>query len=134
MPQMLSTLLRTLAILASLVLLASFTFFAIDQAGGASNQAQAEVAASGNQTEGPAIRGLNGKSGIRATIDSVAGDLVSPAQSWAPGHAGSWSYRSYDLGIGLLVYGVGLGALARAAGLARRPQGTRRTDQALPRF
>jgi hypothetical protein len=131
---MLSTLLRTVAILASLVLLASFTLFAIDQAGGASHQAQAEVAAAGNQTLGPAINGPGAKTGIRGTIDSVARTLVSPVSSWAPGRTDSWGSRSFELAIGLLIYGVGLGALARAAGLARRPQGAHRGDQALPRF
>jgi hypothetical protein len=131
---MLSTLLRTLAILASLVLLASFAMFAIDQAGGASNQAQSEVAAAGDQTLGPAIHGPAAKTGIRGTIDSAAGDLVSPFSSLAPGASQSWGARGFDLAIGLLIYGVGLGAIARAVGLARRPRIAPRGDQPLPRF
>ena len=75
---MVSTLLRTIAILASLVLLTSFSLFAIDQAGGASNQAQSEVDGGGNQALGPAIHGAGAKTGVRRTIDSAAGDLVSP--------------------------------------------------------
>jgi hypothetical protein len=132
--QMLSKLLRTLAILASLVLLASFAMFAIDQAGGASNQAQAEVAAAGDQTLGPAIHGPGAKTGVRGTIDSAARDLSSPFSSWAPGHTDSWGSRSFDLVIGLLIYGVGLGALARAAGLSRPPRLAPRGDEPLPRF
>jgi hypothetical protein len=131
---MLSRILRTVAILASLVLLASFAMFAIDQAGGASNQAQSEVAAAGNQTLGPAIHGPGAKTGVRGTIDSAARTLASPFHSWAPGHANSWGSRGYDLAVGLLVYGLGLGALARAAGLARGPRLTPRSDDPLPRF
>lgn len=131
---MLSTLLRTLAILASLVLLASFALFAIDQAGGASNQAQSQVAAAGNQTLGPPLRGPGPNTGFRGTIDSAARDLVSPFASLAPGATESWGSRSFDLAIGLLIYGVGIGALARAVGLARRPRIGHHGDQPLPRF
>jgi hypothetical protein len=130
---MLSTLLRTLAILTSLVLLVSFALFAIDQAGGASHQAQAEVAAAGNQTLGPAIN-AGAETGVRGTIDSAARTLVSPFHAWAPGHANSWSSRVFDLVIGLLIYAVGLGAIARAAGLSRVPRLPTHGDQALPRF
>jgi len=118
---MVSTILRTLAVAASLVLLASFALFAIDQAGGASNQAQAQVAAAGNQTVGPPIRGVGAKSGFRGTVDSAARDLTSPFNSWAPGAINSWGSRGFELTLGLLIYGVGLGALARAVGLTRRP-------------
>jgi len=131
---MVSTLLRTLAILASLVLLASFALFAIDQAGGASNQAQAEVAAAGNQTLGPPIHGIGAKTGVRGTLDSVARDLVSPVRSWAPGRTDSWGSRGFELAFGLLIYGVGLGALARAVGLSRGPRLAGPSDPALPRF
>jgi hypothetical protein len=132
---MLSTTLRTLAILASIVLLASFAMFAIDQAGGASNQAQAEVGGGGGQPVGPAIHGPGSKVGVRSTIDSAARDLSSPFHSLAPGSSGSWISHSFDLLVGLLVYGLGLGALARATGLARTPRLARRHgDEALPRF
>ncbi len=132
---MISTILRAAAILASLVLLASFALFAIDQAGGASNQAQAEVAAAGNQTVGPPIRGAGSKTGFRGTVDSVAGDLVSPFHAWAPGPDGSWGSRVFELALGLLIYAVGLGALARAVGLSRVPRLPAASgDRALPRF
>jgi hypothetical protein len=131
---MLSTLLRTLAILASLVLLSSFALFAIDQASGASHSAQAEVAAAGDQTLGPAISGQGTKGGARGKLDSVARTLVSPFHSWAPGGDNTMSSRGFDLAIGLLIYGVGLGALARAAGLSRTPHLPARRDEALPRF
>jgi hypothetical protein len=131
---MLSKLLRTIAILASLVLLASFALFAIDQAGGASHSAQVEVDASGAQALGPAINGPGTKNGVRGKLDSVARTLVSPFHSWAPGKDNSMGSRGFDLVIGLLIYGLGLGALARAAGLSRTPHLPARRDQALPRF
>jgi hypothetical protein len=131
---MVSTILRTLAILASLVLLASFALFAIDQASGASHSAQAEVAAAGNQTLGPAISGSGTQGGVRGKLDSVARTLVSPFHSWAPGKDDTMGSRGFDLVIGLLIYGVGLGALARAAGLSRKPHLPAHRDGALPRF
>jgi hypothetical protein len=135
MSQMLSRTLRTLAILASLVLLVSFAMFAIDQAGGASNQAQAEVGGGGGTPVGPAIHGPGAKVGVRSTIDSAAKDLASPYASLSPGSAGSWASHSFDLVIGLLIYGLGLGALARAVGLARPAHlAGHRGDEALPRF
>ncbi len=131
---MLSTLLRTLAILASLVLLASFALFAIDQASGASNEAQSLVSASGAQALGPAIKGPGAKTGVRGTLDAAAGDLISPFASLAPGSTDSWGSRTVDLALGLLIYGFGLGALARATALTRRPRIGQHGDHALPRF
>ena len=87
--EMISAALRTVAILASLVLLTSFSLFAIDQAGGASQQAQAEVGSSGAQVLGPAIQGAGAEHGFRGTLDDVDRALVTPIHAFAPGPAGS---------------------------------------------
>ncbi|MEA2266648.1 MAG: hypothetical protein QOE27_2231 [Solirubrobacteraceae bacterium] len=120
MRQMISAALRTVAVLASLVLLASFSLFAVDQAGGASQQAQAEVGSSGAQVLGPAIQGAGAEQGFRGTLDDVDRALVAPIHPFAPGPAGSWAERSVELAGGLLIYGLLLGVLARSAGLAWR--------------
>jgi hypothetical protein len=117
---MIAAVLRTAAVLASIVLLVSFSLFAIDQAGGASQQAQAEVGASGAQTLGPALQGA-GSHGVRGTLDEVDRALVSPVHGLAPGSPDSWAQRSFELAGGLLLYGLLLGILARSTGLARRP-------------
>ncbi len=117
---MLAALLRTVAVLASLVLLASFSLFALDQAGGASQQAQAEIGFSGAQTVGPALRGAGAETGVRAVLDDTDRALLRPVHSLAPGHPGSWGARGFELAFGLLFYGLGLGIIARGAGLARR--------------
>ncbi len=117
---MVSALLRTVAVLASLVLLVSFSLFAVDQAGGASQQAQAEVNGSGAQTVGPALGGAGAEQGARATIDQVDRALVSPVHALAPGQAGGWGARTFELVCGLLFYGVLLSILARSSAFAHR--------------
>jgi hypothetical protein len=118
--EMISATLRLAAVLATLVLLTSFSLFALDQAGGASQQAQAEVTSSGAQIVGPALHGAGAETGVRARIDDANRALVSPFQSFAPGSADSWASRSFELACGLLLYGLCLGVLARSTGLARR--------------
>jgi hypothetical protein len=117
---MISTILRVAAVLASLVLLTSFSLFAIDQAGGASQQAQVEVGSAGGETLGPALHGAGGESGVRGTIDDVDRSLVSPVHSLAPGTQNAWGARIFELVCGLLIYGLLLGILARSVGLVGR--------------
>jgi hypothetical protein len=117
---MISTILRTAAVLASLVLLTSFSLFAIDEAGGASQQAQVEVGAAGAEPLGPALHGVGAETGVRGTIDEVNRALVSPVHSLAPGKANAWGARTFELVCGLLLYGLLLGILARSTGLAGR--------------
>lgn len=118
---MIASALRLAAVLASLVVLTSFSLFAIDQAGGASEQAQVEVTGSGAQTLGPALHGAGGEHGVRRTIDDVNRALVSPVHAFAPGGSSTWGSRGFDLVGGLLLYGLILGILARSTGLARHP-------------
>ncbi|MGI8803416.1 MAG: hypothetical protein ACR2KV_14830 [Solirubrobacteraceae bacterium] len=112
---MISAVLRTAAVLATLVLLASFSLFTVDQAGGASQQAQAEI----GSTVGPPIHAVAAEQGARATLDGVDRFLLTPVTAFAPGQPDSWGYRSVALALGLLLYGVFLGILARSTGLAR---------------
>ncbi len=126
---MVSATLRLAAVLASLLLLTSFSLFALDQAGGASQQAQAEVTSSGAQIVGPALHGAGAETGVRARIDDANRALVSPIEPYAPGSADSWAAHGFELAGGLLLYGLGLGVLARSIGLAhRRSAGPPRTE------
>ena len=130
---MIAASLRLTAVLATLVLLTSFSLYAIDQAGGASQQAQAEVASSGAQIVGPALRGAGAETGVRGGIDDANRALLAPILPFAPAGPDSWAARSFELACGLLLYGLGLGVLARATGFARR----RRVDgpgRAQPHF
>jgi hypothetical protein len=119
---MISSAIRLAAILASLVLLVSFGLFAFDQAGGASNQAQAEVGSAGAQVLGPPIRTAGSdKGGVRGAIDDVNRVLVSPVHALAPGGSSAWGTHIFDLLGGLLLYGLILGIVARSTGLAKHP-------------
>ncbi len=118
---MISSTLRLAAILASLVILVSFALFGLDQAGGASHQAQAEVGSSGAQVLGPAIHGTGSGNGVRGAIDDVNRVLVSPVHALAPGGSSAWGTRTIDLIGGLLLYGLILGILARSTALAKHP-------------
>lgn len=112
-------LIRLVAVLASLTLLVSLGLFALDQSGSASQQAQAEVNASGAQALGPAVPVGAHHSVVRRTIDDAADALASPYASLAPGHRTDWGYRLTVTLLGLLIYAFGLGTLARSLALAR---------------
>jgi hypothetical protein len=111
--------LRTVAILATLVMLLSFALFALDQASGASQQARAQVDAGGAQPAGPAVPkpGLDHR--VRRAIDGASDGLGAPFAAVAPGQDSSWARHLFVLLGGLLAYGFGVGALARTAGLSR---------------
>ncbi|GAC1440083.1 MAG: hypothetical protein NVSMB51_18880 [Solirubrobacteraceae bacterium] len=122
---MLERLIRTAAVIASLTLLVSLGLFAIDQSGSASQQAQAEVNASGAETLGPPLSVGRRHSVVRRAIDDVSDKLESPFAALAPGRRSDWGYHLVLTGLGLLIYGFGLGALARSLALARlRPPPT----------
>jgi hypothetical protein len=116
--EMMARILRFAAVLMSLAMVVSFVLFAVDQAGGASQKAQAEVVGGGGQTLGPAVKGVSNH-GARHMIDEINNALASPFAAFATGGSDSWSHRGIDVLAGLLVYGLGLGALSRAVGLAR---------------
>lgn len=116
---MLGRTLRLAAIAASCLLLVSLGLFAVDQSGSASQQAQGLVNRSGAQALGPAVSVGPRHGKVRVAIDDAADTLSSPFRSFAPGQPGSWGYRIFATVLGLLVYGFGLGTLARSVTLAR---------------
>jgi hypothetical protein len=128
--EMIASLMRCIAVVACLVLVASFSLFALDQAGGASQQAQSEAAgttvqqtdptSATGQTLGAALAGGGAEHGLRATIDDANRTLLTPVHPFAPGAPNSWGARCFELVGGLLLYGLLLGILARSTALARR--------------
>jgi len=93
-----------------LFLVASFVYFAADQAGGASKTAVAEIN-SPNPTLSPASK-HHGQP--RRFIDDVASTLTSPFRSILSGGS-QWARELFLTICGLLLYGFGLGFLARYA-------------------
>lgn len=116
---MLERTLRLLATCACGFLLVSLGLFAVDQSGTASQQAQTEVNHAGAQALGPPVSVGAHHSAVRVAIDDTADALSSPFAILAPGSADAWGYRMFTTMLGLLVYGFGLGAIARYVALAR---------------
>lgn len=114
MSVMVHRVLVTVSFVACALIVASFTFFAVDQVSGASSNQVAEIAGSAPTTakQAPTKQGP-----IQRFVDSAAKDLTYPFQS-ALTSSSQWANHLLLLVLGLTVYGVGLGYLARySAGL-----------------
>jgi hypothetical protein len=114
-------LLRLASFVICLIVIASFVVFAVDQTKSASGHQQ-EVVASGSPvaTNGSGVTGqapttgASHKSSIHKAIDEASGDLTSPFSSIVSSSSSEWAERGSRLLLALLVYGFGLGYLARA--------------------
>ncbi len=95
-------------------MLASFITFAVDQTKSASTRQQAQLA--GNEPATSATTPTPApeyKSGLHRTIDDISSEVTSPF-SGVVSSSSEWTTRSVKLLLALLVYGFGLGYLARA--------------------
>lgn len=90
------------------LIIASFAFFAVDQVSGASNQQVAQIAG-GSPT--PPSNHVH-HAGLRRFVDSAASDLTYPFHSLVQSSS-QWANQLLLLILGLAVYGVGVGYLAR---------------------
>jgi len=101
--------LGTVSFVCCALIIASFTFFAVDQMSGASQQQAAETAG----TPIPAAKPTH-HSQPRRFVDGTAKDLTYPFHSLV--HSGSaWADQLFLLVCGLALYGVALGYLRRYA-------------------
>jgi hypothetical protein len=111
-------LLRLASLAICLIVLASFTIFAVDQAKGASShQQQALVKGAPSNTNGEG-RGKSGSSAAKESsahkaVDEVSNSLTSPFSGITAGSKSSWTIHGTDLLLALVIYGFGLGFLAR---------------------
>jgi hypothetical protein len=93
------------------LVLASFGLFALDQLAGASKHQQTELA-SGTPATPPPVTAHHGRDQPRRFIDGAARTLTSPFSSIV--QSGSqWVQHMVPTIFALLVYGLGLGFLAR---------------------
>jgi hypothetical protein len=113
-------LLRALAILTSLVVIAGWSAFAIDETRGASQRTQAEIAgeragsqASPTTAEERARERVH--SPARETIDDLNDVLLRPFVFVTDGSPSQWVRRSVSAILALLLYGFALGWVARFA-------------------
>jgi len=111
-------LLRTVAVIASAIVLVSFGLFAIDETRDASNASVAAIAglqatrvADPTADEERAREKAHGK--VHEAIDDADDVLVKPFASIAGDSSSSWVRRGVPTLLALLVYGLGLSFLAR---------------------
>lgn len=106
-------LLRIASLLICLVVAASFLVFAIDQTKTASGHQQEQVAAIGpGAASTPAKHGTH-ESSIHEGLDEASRTLTSPFAGIVSDSNSEWATRGGRLILALLVYGFGLGFIAR---------------------
>jgi hypothetical protein len=105
-------LIRLASFVLCLFVIASFGIFAIDQTKTASSHQQEELA---NGAAPSASRSGTGthEGSLHRTIDEVAEEVTSPFAGIVSSSSSEWASRSVKLLLALLVYGFGLGYLAR---------------------
>jgi hypothetical protein len=106
---MVSTFLRTAAVVCSLLIALSLLFFIIDQTKGSDTQAQQEISGVLHPVAPPPPK--HGQP--RRFIDHAAHDLTTPFNSIAASK-GPWVRHLVPDVLGILLFGLGLGFLARA--------------------
>ena len=112
---MLERVLRIVAILVSLVVVVSFGLFAIDELNGASSRNEAKLAQDLESNPPPAAERQREKDhgAIRETIDDANDVVVSPFEGIVSTSDSRWAQRGVPALLALLVFGLGLGFLAR---------------------
>ena len=112
-------LLRLASILICLTVIASFAIFAFDQTSNASTHQQEEL--NGAPPAASTSTGIGGstatapqhKSALHSAIDSASNGLTSPFSGITSGSSSQWAMHGVNLVLALVVYGFGLGFLAR---------------------
>jgi hypothetical protein len=112
--------LRFAAVVCSLLVLAGWGWFVIDETSAASEQSQAEIAgqvaartASPDPDQERARENVNSK--VHEWVDDANDVLLKPFSAIAESSSSKWVRRTVPALLGLLVYGFGLGLLARVA-------------------
>jgi cytoskeletal protein RodZ len=115
----LTSLLRLASLIICLIVVASFALFVLNQTGSASIHQQEEInpgTAASTVAPGspaPAPRKHSQESSARKTIDDASKTLTSPFSGVTAGSSSQWLVRGVNLLLALIVYGFGLGFLAR---------------------
>jgi hypothetical protein len=115
----LASALRLASILLCLIVAASFVLFVVNQTSSASAHQQEELNnAAPGATAAPSAGSAtphkaSGKSSPRKVIDEASEAITSPFSAAADATSDQWLKRGIDLLLALLVYGFGLGFLAR---------------------
>jgi hypothetical protein len=104
--------LRLSSFVICLIVAVSFLLFVVNQTNTASNHQQEIV--SGNAAPGSATTTKPSHIGsVHKTIDEASNTLTSPFSGVTAGSTSQWAIRGVNLLFALVVYGFGLGFLAR---------------------
>jgi hypothetical protein len=113
-------LLRLASFVICAIVIASFAIFVVHQTSGASSRQQAAI------TGGPVTPSTSSGGGlstggsaehegtVHKAIDEASSQLTSPFSAVTSGSSSEWAIRGAKLLLALVVYGFGLGYLARA--------------------
>jgi hypothetical protein len=107
-------LLRLASLVICLIVIASFAIFAVEETKGASVHQRQELnegATTGTTAQIPVSSTHEGA--VHKAIDEAANDLTSPFSGITSGSSSQWGIRGVGLLLTLIVYGFGLGYLAR---------------------
>src|SRR5262249_1131833 len=116
---LLSRTLHLASVFICLIVIASFTVFAVNQTSSASAHQQEVL---NDEVAKPTTASVSGastrpspshKSGVHEAIDGAFKAFTSPFDGLTAGWSSEWLVRSANLGLALLLYGFGLGYLAR---------------------
>jgi hypothetical protein len=107
-------LMRLASLVICLIVVASFAIFAIDQTKGASAHQQQELKVGTREaTTGAPKSSPTHESGLHEAIDEASNKLTSPFSGITSGSSSEWTIHGVNLLLALVVYGFGLGFLAR---------------------
>jgi hypothetical protein len=112
--------LRIASLAICLVTAASFVGFAVEQSKAGSNHQQAEVNAAAPVTASTGSAGVtstkagSGKSAFRKFVDDAFSKVASPFSGLTRKLSSQWTLHIVNALLALLIYGFGLGFLARA--------------------
>jgi hypothetical protein len=130
------SLLSLASVVICLIVVASFGIFAVDQTSSASSNQQQQLsvglgtgpgtaagtgtaasagtgAATNIATQGSPTTSSPHKNSLRTTIENASNKLTSPFSAITEGSNSEWAVHGVDLLLSLIVYGFGLGYLAR---------------------
>jgi hypothetical protein len=101
--------LRLVSITICVLVSASFLVFAVNQTKTASNHQQSVLANEGGEESTASKK----EGSLHRTLDETAKAFTNPFSGIVANSSGEWAVRSFELLMALLVYGFGLGYLAR---------------------
>ena len=105
---------RLASVVICLIVIASFTIFAVDQTKGASVHQQQELTVGTRAATSSAPKSTPAHEGaVHEAIDEASNKLTSPFSGVTSGSSSEWAIHGVNLLLALAIYGFGLGYLAR---------------------